>query len=119
MTIQYEVNQLTERLATDTALLHQIVHGDEKTIVTTEGGLVKSAAYVIHQLEQTVVTAELVSTATANYQVVVATAELIIPEKWFIRLLQLLQQQLACEAALVLMDLRTLPATDKDLSETI
>lgn len=39
------------KLATDTALLHQIVHGDSNTVVTVESGTVRSLSNVISGIE--------------------------------------------------------------------
>ena len=50
-TLQKRIEDATEKIEADTALLHQIVHGDEKTEVITEAGAVKSAAKCLKDIE--------------------------------------------------------------------
>lgn len=44
MTLKSDIDQL----AADAALMHQVVHGDQNTTVTTQGGPVRSVAKLIH-----------------------------------------------------------------------
>ena len=46
-TLQEQLQAAVVQTATDSGLLHTIVHGDANSTVTTEGGQVKSIAKVI------------------------------------------------------------------------
>ncbi len=52
MTLQKELEQAVIRVTEDSQTLHEIVHGDEQTVVSTEGGDVSSPAKVIFDIEQ-------------------------------------------------------------------
>ncbi len=52
MTLQADLEQAVARVTQDSHTLHAIVHGDERTTVSTEGGEVSSPAKVIHDIEQ-------------------------------------------------------------------
>ena len=54
MTIETQLREAAARAETDSRLLHEIVHGDAATTVTTEGGAVKSAAKAIGDVEAAV-----------------------------------------------------------------
>ena len=54
MTIETQLREAAARAETDSRLLHEIVHGDAATAVTTEGGAVKSAAKAIGDVETAV-----------------------------------------------------------------
>ena len=54
MTLQTDLQNAVDKAKTDTELLHNIVHGDDKTVITTEGGEVKSPAKLITDIEQTI-----------------------------------------------------------------
>lgn len=56
MTLQTQLQEAVARAQTDSSLLHDIVHGDDQTVVLTEGGDVKSAAKVIKDVETTIQT---------------------------------------------------------------
>lgn len=56
MTLQTDLQEAVTRAQTDSLLLHDIVHGDDQTVVLTEGGNVKSAAKVIKDIEDTIQT---------------------------------------------------------------
>jgi len=47
MTLKTRLDQAVGTIEGDAGLLHQIVHGDDQTTVTTQGGQVKSVANVI------------------------------------------------------------------------
>ncbi len=51
MTLQTDLEQAVARVTQDSDTLHAIVHGDERTTVSTDGGEVSSPAKVIHDLE--------------------------------------------------------------------
>ncbi len=53
-TLQKRIEDATEKIEADTALLHQIVHGDENTLVATGSGEVKSAAKALKDIESTI-----------------------------------------------------------------
>ena len=57
MNIETQLRAATKRADTDSRLLHQIVHGDAATTVTTEGGVVKTAAKAIGDVEASVAAA--------------------------------------------------------------
>ncbi len=52
MTLQQDLEQAVARVTQDSQTLHEIVHGDEQTVVLTEGGDVSSPAKVIFDIEQ-------------------------------------------------------------------
>lgn len=52
--LQEQINQATATLSADTQLLHDIVHGDETTVKSTENGAVKTVAKAIHDIENTI-----------------------------------------------------------------
>ncbi len=52
MTLQKDLEQAVTRVTEDSQTLHEIVHGDEQTVVITEGGDVSSPAKVIFDIEQ-------------------------------------------------------------------
>ena len=54
MSIQTDLDQAVACIKIDTQLLHDIVHGDDTTVVTTEGGQVKSSAKTVKDMEQAV-----------------------------------------------------------------
>ncbi len=54
MTIESDLRAAADRATQDSQLLHQIVHGDALTTVTTEGGPVKSVAKAIADVEASV-----------------------------------------------------------------
>ena len=54
MTLQTDLQQAVTRVQTDSQILHQIVHGSDQTIVTTEGGGVKTVAKAIHDIEENI-----------------------------------------------------------------
>jgi hypothetical protein len=56
MTLQTDLQEAVARAQTDSLLLHDIVHGDDQTVVLTEGGSVKSAAKVVKDVEETIQT---------------------------------------------------------------
>lgn len=51
MTLQTDLQEAVARVQTASQLLHTIVHGDDQTTVTTEGGVVKSASKAIKDIE--------------------------------------------------------------------
>ena len=51
MTLQTDLQDAVARVQTDSQLLHTIVHGDDQTEVSTDGGNVKSAAKAIKDIE--------------------------------------------------------------------
>ena len=54
MNIETELRAAVSRAETDSRLLHEIVHGDAATAVTTEGGPVKSVTKAIGDVEAAV-----------------------------------------------------------------
>ncbi len=52
MTLQKDLEQAVAQVTQDSQTLHEIVHGDEQTVVSTEGGDVSSPAKVICDMEQ-------------------------------------------------------------------
>ncbi len=64
MTIEADLRAAVKRADTDSLLLHEIVHGDADTTVTTEGGTVKTVAKAIGDVEASVAAAG--STVTAG-----------------------------------------------------
>ncbi len=52
MTLQKDLEQAVAQVTQDSQTLHEIVHGDEQTVVTTDGGEVNSPAKVIFDMEQ-------------------------------------------------------------------
>ncbi len=63
MTIEADLRAAVSRADTDSLLLHDIVHGDANTSVTTEGGPVKSVAKAIGDVETSVASAAVTVTA--------------------------------------------------------
>jgi hypothetical protein len=47
MTLQTDLQEAVVRVQADSQILHQIVHGDNQTVVPTEGGNVKTVAKAI------------------------------------------------------------------------
>ena len=56
MTLQTDLQEAVARVQTDSQLLHTIIHGDDQTTVTTEGGAVKSASKAITDMEDSIQT---------------------------------------------------------------
>jgi hypothetical protein len=54
MTIEADLRAAADRAHADSLLLHEIVHGDAQTTVTTENGPVKSVAKLIVDVEASV-----------------------------------------------------------------
>lgn len=54
MTLQTDLQEAVVRVQADSQILHQIVHGDNQTLVPTEGGDVKSVAKAIKDIEDTI-----------------------------------------------------------------
>ena len=52
MTLQKDLEQAVAQVTQDSQTLHEIVHGDEQTVVSTDGGEVSSPAKVIFDMEQ-------------------------------------------------------------------
>ncbi len=52
MTLQHDLELAVTQVTQDSQTLHEIVHGDEQTVVPTEGGNVSSPAKVIFDMEQ-------------------------------------------------------------------
>lgn len=65
MTIETDLRAAADKATADSLLLHQIVHGDAETTVSTEGGPVKSVAKAIDDVEASVAA----STATITQAV--------------------------------------------------
>ena len=57
MTIESDLRAAIKRADADSRLLHDIVHGDADTTVTTEGGTVKTVAKAIDDVEASVAAA--------------------------------------------------------------
>ena len=57
MTIETDLRAAVSRADADSRLLHDIVHGDADTTVTTEGGTVKTVAKAIDDVEVSVAAA--------------------------------------------------------------
>lgn len=55
MTLQTDLQEAVVRVQTDSQILHQIVHGDDQTLVPTEGGNVKTVAKAIKDINDTIV----------------------------------------------------------------
>jgi len=51
MTLQTDLQEAIARIQADTLILHNIVHGNNTAVVTTEGGPVKSAAKTIKDIQ--------------------------------------------------------------------
>ena len=45
MTLQSDLQDAVARVQSDSQTLHDIIHGDDETVVDTEGGPVKSPAF--------------------------------------------------------------------------
>ena len=56
MSIQSELDEAIARIRADTDILHRIIHGDDKTTVETEGGLVSSPAKLLQEINELVAT---------------------------------------------------------------
>ena len=54
MTLQTDLQDAVARVQADSQILHQIVHGDNQTLVPTEGGDVKTVAKVIKDINDTI-----------------------------------------------------------------
>ncbi len=54
MTLQTDLQEAVARVQNDSQVLHSIVHGDNQTLVPTEGGDVKSVAKAIKDIEDTI-----------------------------------------------------------------
>ena len=57
MTIETDLRAAVSRADADSRLLHDIVHGDADSTVTTEGGTVKTVAKAIDDVEASVAAA--------------------------------------------------------------
>jgi hypothetical protein len=55
MTLQTDLQDAVARVQTDSQILHNIVHGDNQTLVPTEGGNVKTVAKAIKDINDTIV----------------------------------------------------------------
>ena len=51
MTLKTRLDEAVGTIEGDAQLLHEIVHGDDQTTVTTESGQVKSVSNVIHGVQ--------------------------------------------------------------------
>lgn len=51
MTLQSDLQDAVARVQTDSQTLHDIIHGDDETVVDTEGGPVKSPAKAIKDIK--------------------------------------------------------------------
>lgn len=51
MTLQSDLQEAVARVQTDSQILHNIIHGDDQTVVPTEGGPVKSPAKAVKDIE--------------------------------------------------------------------
>lgn len=51
MTIQTDLQEAIARIQADTLILHNIVHGNNTAVITTEGGPVKTAAKAIKDIQ--------------------------------------------------------------------
>ncbi len=56
MTLQTDLQDAVTRVESDSQILHNIVHGNDQTTVTTEGGGVKTAAKAIKDIEDSIQT---------------------------------------------------------------
>jgi len=54
MTLQTDLQQAIAQVQADAALLHDIVNGDDQTVVITDGGEVKSVAKAIADIEASI-----------------------------------------------------------------
>lgn len=54
MTLQTDLQNAVTRVQGDSQILHNIVHGDDQTVVSTEGGNVKTVAKAIKDIESTI-----------------------------------------------------------------
>lgn len=54
MTLQTDLQEAVVRVQTDSQILHQIVHGDNQSVVPTDGGNVKTVAKAIKDIEDTI-----------------------------------------------------------------
>lgn len=54
MTLQTDLQDAVARVQTDSHILHNIVHGNDQTLVPTEGGDVKTVAKAIKDIENTI-----------------------------------------------------------------
>ena len=53
MTIQTDLQNAVTLIQKDSHLLHTIVHGNDETDVSTEGGTVKTVSKVLKEMEHT------------------------------------------------------------------
>ena len=54
MTLQTVLQEAVVRVQADSQILHQIVHGDNQSVVPTDGGNVKTVAKAIKDIEDTI-----------------------------------------------------------------
>lgn len=54
MTLQSDLQEAVARVQSDSQVLHNIVHGNDQTMVPTEGGNVKTVAKAIKDIEDTI-----------------------------------------------------------------
>lgn len=54
MTLQTDLQDAVMRAQNDTQILHNIIHGDDQTLVSTDGGNVKTIAKTIKDIESTI-----------------------------------------------------------------
>lgn len=54
MTLQTDLQDAVTRVQTDSQILHNIVHGNDQTVVPTEGGNVKTVAKTIKDINDTI-----------------------------------------------------------------
>jgi hypothetical protein len=54
MTLQTDLQDAVARVESDSQILHNIIHGDDQTIVNTEGGGVKTPSKAIKDIEATI-----------------------------------------------------------------
>jgi hypothetical protein len=54
MTLQTDLQDAVARVESDSQILHNIIHGDDQTIVNTENGSVKTPAKAIKDIEATI-----------------------------------------------------------------
>lgn len=71
MTLKFDIDQL----AADAALMHQVIHGDQNTTVTTQGGAVRSVAKLIHDKDLEINVAANGVLAQSAAQAAIATAQ--------------------------------------------
>jgi hypothetical protein len=54
MTLQTDLQEAVTRIQADTLILHNIVHGDNQTTITTEGGPVKTVAKAVKDIQDNI-----------------------------------------------------------------